>query len=520
MNKIESPFIRCCAKVIPLAFDESMSYYEVLCSLTAYLKEKITPALNETIEGLEELESYVKNYFDNLDVQQEINNKLDEMAESGQLTEIVTAYLQIKGILAFDTIADMKLSDNLVDGSFAKTYGKSTLLDGEGRFYKVREILNTDVVDEVNIIALDNPNLIAELIPEDYLDEIDNIETEIGDLDNLETTDKSSIVNAINEVNSSSSSGVPSLKGKNVIVIGDSLSINGRWGTYFINYSECNGENYGNGSAGFLSKGITSPYQNMDFNDMLNYIINNKTTDEKNSLDYLIVGGGINDALNSYTPTNIGNAVQTFITTAKTNFPNAKIIIIPINTFKWLKAIELDRFNAIIDTCKSNGVMTNDEFIFWLSATNDYNSGDNIHLTDAGYQLLAHYMLTVINGGTITNFEDVKYTLNTNWSKLVYFGVHRKGNVITMQGVLHYTGGSIQNGDTLLTFDEGSRITASHDYNKFLFCLFYSSSKEFISGLNVADGVIKIGRPIAELSQIQNPYIYINGSWIIGMTDD
>lgn len=68
------------------------------------------------------LQDYVNNYFTNLDVQEEINNKLNQMAESGQLTEIVTAYLQIAGILAFNTVADMKNSENLIDGSFAETF--------------------------------------------------------------------------------------------------------------------------------------------------------------------------------------------------------------------------------------------------------------------------------------------------------------------------------------------------------------------------------------------------------------
>lgn len=112
------------------------------------------------------LQDYINNYFTNLDVQDEINNKLNQMAESGQLTEIVTAYLQIAGILAFNTVADMKNSDNLIDGSFAETFGYSQLNDKKGAKYKIRTITNDDVVDNINIIALKNTNLVAELIKE------------------------------------------------------------------------------------------------------------------------------------------------------------------------------------------------------------------------------------------------------------------------------------------------------------------------------------------------------------------
>ena len=138
------------------------------------------------------MEDYVIHYFDNLDVQEEINNKLDEMAESGELTEIIAQYLQLSGILAFNTLNDLKNAENIVDGSFTKIYGKLTYNDGYGAFYKIRELLNTDVVDDDNLVALVNyPTLVAEKMNNAI----------IGDLNELNTTDKSSIVNAINEVN-------------------------------------------------------------------------------------------------------------------------------------------------------------------------------------------------------------------------------------------------------------------------------------------------------------------------------
>ena len=93
-------FTKYIAKTLPLAFDESMSYYECLCALLEYLNETIVPDINNTNDGLSELQgfyldlqNYVNEYFDNLDVQQEINNKLDEMTESGELTEIIKNYV-------------------------------------------------------------------------------------------------------------------------------------------------------------------------------------------------------------------------------------------------------------------------------------------------------------------------------------------------------------------------------------------------------------------------------------------
>ena len=41
-----------------------------------------------------ELQNYVNNYFDNLDVQEEINNKLNKMVEDGTLNNLIGAYIQ------------------------------------------------------------------------------------------------------------------------------------------------------------------------------------------------------------------------------------------------------------------------------------------------------------------------------------------------------------------------------------------------------------------------------------------
>lgn len=171
-------------KAIPLAFDESMSYYETLCGLLDYMKNTMIPALNNNADAVielqgdfadfttninqtvTELENFVNNYFDNLDVQEEINNKLDEMVEDGTLPEIIATYLNAKAIFGFDTVADMKASTNLINGSYAETLGYHEKNDGGRALYKIRTITNDDVVDNALIIAMDDEtnNLIAELI--------------------------------------------------------------------------------------------------------------------------------------------------------------------------------------------------------------------------------------------------------------------------------------------------------------------------------------------------------------------
>lgn len=158
-------------KAIPLAFDESMSYYETLCGLLDYLQNTIIPTVNNNADAVaelqslyEQLRSYVDNYFTNLDVQEEINNKLDQMVADGTLPEIVASYLETKAIFGFDTVADLKNGTNLINGSYAKTLGFHELNDDGKSIYRIRTLTENDVINEMNIIAINNSSLVAELI--------------------------------------------------------------------------------------------------------------------------------------------------------------------------------------------------------------------------------------------------------------------------------------------------------------------------------------------------------------------
>lgn len=93
-----SPFTKFCCTIgnLPSSYMVSLSYEEQLLWLCEYLKKTVIPAINNNAEALEEvqklfnqLKEYVENYFENLDVQDEINNKLDEMALSGELEDLL-----------------------------------------------------------------------------------------------------------------------------------------------------------------------------------------------------------------------------------------------------------------------------------------------------------------------------------------------------------------------------------------------------------------------------------------------
>lgn len=96
---------------LPTSYALSLSYEEQVYWLCDFLDKKVLPAIETNTEITEEtqasfieLKQYVDDYFNNLDVQEEINNKLDEMVESGVLQEIIENYLK-PNIVKFHAVA-------------------------------------------------------------------------------------------------------------------------------------------------------------------------------------------------------------------------------------------------------------------------------------------------------------------------------------------------------------------------------------------------------------------------------
>lgn len=122
---------------------DALTNWQLFCKLGQEMNKIITSVnlSGEQVEILTEafnnLQNYVNNYFDNLDVQEEINNKLDQMAQDGTLQEIIAKYLNTKSLLGFDNVSDMINSENLIEGSYAKTLGFHNINDGGSKIYKI-----------------------------------------------------------------------------------------------------------------------------------------------------------------------------------------------------------------------------------------------------------------------------------------------------------------------------------------------------------------------------------------------
>lgn len=382
-------FIHHCMTIgeIPASYKISMTYEEQLLWFCKFLEEQVIPVVNNNSEVVQELKTYVETYFDNLDVQDEINNKLEEMAESGQLTDIIAQYLQLAGLLCFNTKADLKAAQNLSDGSFAKTYGTSSYNDGYGYFYKIRQIQNTDVVDDDNIIALTNYN---NLIAEKIIDaNITNINTQIA---NLQAAIESSHI-------------LP----KKYIFIGDSYNTTDTpqggvpivpWSTPLVNYLGLTSSDYYNSGvsgAGWIN-GNT-------FLNQLQTLENSMTEDIKNSITDIVVAGGVNDMAEDVN--DLYTAIDTFTSYVKLHFPNAMITFAPIS---WSKSDSVREFmrsalQVYINEASNSNYRCIPNAFTWFHNYLLYQPDG--HPNASGSRVIAYYMANFLKGGeNCTKWKD------------------------------------------------------------------------------------------------------------------
>ena len=87
-----TPFKWCVIQNFPFieADFDAITNYQLFCKVVEYL-DKVIKNVNiigekesELINNFNSLVNYVENYFKDLDIQEEVNNKLDEMEQDGQ----------------------------------------------------------------------------------------------------------------------------------------------------------------------------------------------------------------------------------------------------------------------------------------------------------------------------------------------------------------------------------------------------------------------------------------------------
>lgn len=360
----------------PFTIDDfdSITQYQMLLKCLGSIKEQID-VNSDLYKKIQDIE----NYLANLDLQDEVNHKIDEMVESGQLQEIITEYLQINGILGYDTVSDMVNATNIINGSICRTIGLNTYNDGKGAFYKIRTITNEDVVDGVNIIALNVSNtLIAELLPNYYLNQ---------EITNRQNAD----INLQNQINN--------LNKERVVLIGDSYAyyrpdVQGIEGWQYplqriLGLSDTDCIKLGFNGASFIGE------------PTFLQIIQGNSIPNHDTITKIVVCGGANEP--SYTQTDLETAIETFIDYCKEEFPNAKVYIGFIGNYNTYAKLS-DKYNLLTKAipayknCIKYGALYLNNVEYIMNNYSEYY--DNTHPNQNMCENLAKYIYEAIYTGS------------------------------------------------------------------------------------------------------------------------
>lgn len=128
---------------------DALTDYQLFCKMIAYMR-KVSKQCDDFQKQLNNYE----NYFKNLDVQEEIDNKLEEMSESGELASIIAQFLNLNVEYVFDTVSDLINATSLLNGSHVKTLGFNTKGDGGASNYYIRTKTESDTTDGYTLIDL------------------------------------------------------------------------------------------------------------------------------------------------------------------------------------------------------------------------------------------------------------------------------------------------------------------------------------------------------------------------------
>lgn len=169
---VNSPFKFWCQKVLPLVYDDSLSYYEVLCKLTKYvngLREDVI-LLGEDVSELNklynELRELVEKYYEQ-GIQSSVNKKLDEMASEGYFDNLLSKYVTKYFALNFDTTQNA-LAYHFSVGQSIHTNGYTTIGDGGAGNFTVMENAPTLGIKTLNNLYLVPTNANSVITPEIY----------------------------------------------------------------------------------------------------------------------------------------------------------------------------------------------------------------------------------------------------------------------------------------------------------------------------------------------------------------
>lgn len=181
---------------------DAITDYQLYCKIVEYLNKVIynqnllDEANNELIDSFNDLKNYVDNYFNTLDLQDEVDDKINEMVESGEFETLLNNYFNPNfKIIIPKNFENVDIGDIIL----LKVYDKNIVIDTHRSeaLSDVVDFLDRNNISKIDYMILshyhnDHVGNFVSLVNEGYIDEnsfvylpgysslIENDETTLG----------------------------------------------------------------------------------------------------------------------------------------------------------------------------------------------------------------------------------------------------------------------------------------------------------------------------------------------------
>lgn len=331
---------------------DTLTNYELMCKIAEQLNKFIqnNNATNENVINLYNafvsLQKYVNDYFDDLNVQNEVNTKLDQMASDGTLETIINENI-------FN-----ELNTNLEN--LTNKVGSETLPSPDSSVSQNINILNNKIGDE----ELPNP--------------------------------EESVIANINSLNEE----IESNELTELIIFGDSWSdptvANVVYPNIIANQLKLNLTNYAKSGANIIGS------RTIDFDNQIELF--NTSGINKNKVKYILMLGGINDFRSDTTASNLRIKITQLEQQLQTMCPNAKILYVSNCQFPMSKA-QTSFWIYVHNSLSAGGAFASLNLEGFFST--ELMNSTLFHLTEPGQELLAVNLMVALTGlGSFIKYGD------------------------------------------------------------------------------------------------------------------
>lgn len=159
---------------------DALTEWQLFCKLGKEMNKIINSenTLGNQMESITnafiELQNYVNNYFDNLDVQEEINNKLNKLVTDGTLQNLITPYFENLTNEINNLEITKRNKSDLISMNDLTQEVKEAMTGGSVAVIGKQSVTNATVQDfaispnKLNFVEVQNNNLVDMSLVNDY----------------------------------------------------------------------------------------------------------------------------------------------------------------------------------------------------------------------------------------------------------------------------------------------------------------------------------------------------------------